>query len=53
MKKLRGLHGRIAEQLNNILNKEEKLPEWLIFGRNDSVFVIAEIMYKHLEEILP
>ena len=33
LKKLRGLHGRIAEQLNNILKKEEKLPEWLIFGK--------------------
>ena len=33
LKKLRGLHGRIAKQLNNILNKEEELPEWLTFGR--------------------
>lgn len=32
LKKLRGLHGRIAEQLNNILNKEEELPEWLTLG---------------------
>ena len=32
LKKLRGLHGRIAEQLNNILNKED-LPEWLTYGR--------------------
>ena len=29
---VQGLHGRIAEQLNNTLNKEE-LPEWLTFGR--------------------
>ena len=27
LKKLRGLHERIAEQLNNILNTEEELPE--------------------------
>ena len=33
LKKLRVLHGRIAEQLNNILNGEERLPEWLTFGR--------------------
>ena len=79
MKKLRGLHERIAEQLNNILNTEE-LPEWLIFGRTilcvkdhskgNSVDnfrpisclplvwklmtgVIADVMYKHLEEIQP
>ena len=33
LRKLRGLYGRIAEKLNNILNKEEELPEWLAFGR--------------------
>ena len=33
LKMLRALHGRIAEQLNNILNGEERLPEWLTFGR--------------------
>ena len=27
LKKLGGLHGRIAEQLNNILNRKEELPE--------------------------
>ena len=80
LKKLRGLHGRIAEQLNNILNKEEELPDWLTFGRTILCLkdhskgnavdnfrpisclplkwklmtgVIAEVMYKHLEGILP
>ena len=33
LKKLRRLHGRTAGQLNNLLNGEEKLPEWLMFGR--------------------
>ena len=33
LKKLRALHGRIAEQLNNILNGEEQLLEWLTFER--------------------
>ena len=71
---------RIDEQLNNILNREEDLPEWVNFGRTilclkDHIEgnmvdnfrpisclplmwklmtgVIAEAMYKHLEEILP
>ena len=33
LKKLRGPHGRIAEQLNNNLGREEELPEWLTFGK--------------------
>ena len=80
LKKMRGLHGRIAEQLNNILNKQEQLPEWPTFGgtilclkdhsKGNAVDnfrpisclslmwklmtgVIAEVMYKHLEGILP
>ena len=35
LKKLRALDGRIAEQLNNILNGEEELPKWLTFGRTN------------------
>ena len=80
LKKMRGLHGRIAEQLKNILNKQEQLPEWLTFGgtilclkdhsKGNAVDnfrpisclslmwklmtgVIAEVMYKALEGILP
>ena len=33
LKNLRSFHGRLAEQLNNLLNGEEELPEWLAFGR--------------------
>ena len=33
VKKLTSLHGRIAHQLNEILNGTEQLPEWLTYGR--------------------
>ena len=41
LKRLKTLHGKIAEQMNKILNDEE---------RNPRTGVIAEAMYKHLEE---
>ena len=68
MKKLRALHERIAEQLNNILNREEECLKDHSTGNAVDNFrpisclpimwklmtgVIAVVTYKHLEGILP